>query len=146
MSYIRSNISHTPLTHHDFSDGVGEWAHDSDQRQWDALGQYDGPSMYDWRTALAVAEAEDAAELADRIQTNIRQRMAEAEAEDADEIGRQSSSLSFDLSDPRALLILDEARAILACLQSDGDTVGTLTITAIPYADGSTEYVTTVRP
>jgi hypothetical protein len=119
MHYLRPDISYTPLTHQDFSDGVGDWAHDSDQRQWDQLGWYE--------------------------------RQAEAEAADADEIERQSSgqpgsSLSIDLADTRALLVLDQARAVLACLQSDEDTVGTLTITATPYTDGSIEYSITVRP
>src|SRR4051812_10389736 len=58
----------------------------------------------------------------------------------------QESSVTFDLVDTRALLILDQARTVLACLQDDDDIIGTMTIAAVPYAEGGTEYVITVRP
>lgn len=64
----------------------------------------------------------------------------------ARELHRPTSSVTFDLSDTRALLILDQARTALVCLQDDDDIIGTMTIAAVPYVEGGTEYVITVRP
>lgn len=129
LPYLRGIVAHTPLQPTDFVD-----AHDHG----------------DWYERRAEAEAAYVDEIrryeleSDGEEPN--QQNPEPTEAYAQELHRPASSVTFDIADNRALLMLDQVHTILACLQDDEDTAGTLTIAAVPYAEGGTEYVITVRP